>query len=80
MLDIHKAEIADLLKDMCQDVINKQTIGRGLLTAEGKEYFYIYDLIDDMPTGKIIKHGNAKMKTFINSKFVTSRRVFYLKN
>ena len=62
------------------DIINKQTIGRGLLTAEGKEYFYIYDLIDDMPTGKIIKHGNVKMKTFINSKFVTSRRVFYLKN
>ena len=42
--------------------------------------FYIYDLIDDMPTGKIIKHGNVKMKTFINYKFVTSRRAFYLKN
>ncbi len=69
---------AILCESYKSEIINRQTIGRGLLPAEGKEFFYIYDLIDELPTKKLVKHGSAKMKTFQESKFVTSSRTVYL--
>ena len=63
---------AILCESFKSEIINKQTIGRGLLPAPGKEFFYIYDLIDVMPTGKLVRHGKAKLKTFKESKFETS--------
>lgn len=56
------------------DIINKQSIGRGLLKQENKEFFYIYDLIDVLPTKRIEAHGREKAKTFKDEKFIYQSR------
>lgn len=45
-------------------IINKQSLGRGLLLAPGKKKFYLYDLIDCFPTRRLEFQGNAKKKLF----------------
>ena len=45
-------------------IINKQSLGRGLLLAPGKEKFYLYDLIDCLPTRRLEFQGNAKKILF----------------
>lgn len=44
------------------EIINKQSIGRGLLRAPSKDTFYLYDIIDEFPTGRLKKHGHDKFK------------------
>lgn len=43
-------------------IINKQAIGRGLLRAESKDTFYLYDLVDELPTNRLKKQGLDKAK------------------
>lgn len=50
-------------------IINLQSIGRGLLLAEDKTEFFVYDIIDCLPTKRLDKHGDAKRKIYENSKF-----------
>ena len=45
-------------------IINKQSLGRGLLLAPGKEKFYLYDLIDCFPTRRLEFQGNSKRSLF----------------
>lgn len=45
-------------------IINKQSLGRGLLLAPGKDRFYLYDLIDCFPTRRLEFQGNAKKSLF----------------
>lgn len=45
-------------------VINFQSIGRGLLLAEDKTEFFIYDLIDCLPTKRLENQGKSKAKLY----------------
>lgn len=51
------------------DIVNKQSIGRGLLKTDSKNTFYVYDLIDNFPTKKIYTQGLAKIKIYKTEKF-----------
>lgn len=46
------------------DITIMQSIGRGLLPQEGKDAFYIYDIIDDFPSHQILKQGKSKVKSY----------------
>lgn len=46
------------------DITIMQSIGRGLLPHEGKDAFYIYDIIDDFPTHQILSQGVSKVKSY----------------
>jgi len=50
-------------------IINKQSLGRGLCLANDKEKYYLYDLVDDFPTGKLVDQGRSKYKLFKSEKF-----------
>ena len=50
-------------------IINKQSIGRGLLLGNDKNGFHLYDLIDVFPTGLLKKQGEEKVKTYRKSNF-----------
>ncbi len=50
-------------------IINRQSLGRGLCLADGKEKFYLYDLVDDFPTGMLRNQGKAKMKLYKEDNF-----------
>ena len=45
-------------------IINKQSLGRGLCLAEGKDKYVLYDIIDCLPTGKLKQQGDAKVRLF----------------
>ena len=45
-------------------IINKQSLGRGLSLQDGKEIFYLYDIIDCLPTKKIYLQGVQKVKLY----------------
>ena len=51
------------------EIINLQSIGRGLLKACDKDTFYIYDIIDCFPTKRLEKHGLAKIRTYKEQNF-----------
>lgn len=55
-------------------IINKQSVGRGLLLGPEKEYFKVYDIIDCFPTKRIEWQGNTKKKLFENEGFDVSVR------
>lgn len=46
------------------EIINKQSLGRGLLLAPGKEKFKVYDIIDCLPTNRILFQGKKKKSMF----------------
>ena len=50
-------------------IIVFQSLGRGLLKTDTKENFYIYDLIDVLPTGSLQKQGEEKVKRYKQRKF-----------
>ena len=45
-------------------IINKQSLGRGLCLAEDKEKYVLYDVIDCFPTERIKRQGDMKVKLF----------------
>ena len=51
------------------DITILQSIGRGLLPQEGKDAFYIYDIIDDFPSHQILKQGKSKVKSYEKQDF-----------
>lgn len=50
-------------------VIVLQSLGRGLLKSEDKKEFYLYDVIDILPTERLKKQGEAKIKTYKEKQF-----------
>ena len=46
------------------EIVVLQSIGRGLLKTKTKDTFPIYDIIDVLPTGKILSQGKSKVKTY----------------
>lgn len=51
------------------DIINKQSLGRGLMLAEDKDKYRLYDIVDMFPTQKLYKQGRSKRKLFEQEKF-----------
>lgn len=51
------------------EIVNLQSIGRGLLKTDEKDTFYLYDIIDWLPTKKLYTQGLAKIKTYKDKKF-----------
>lgn len=51
------------------DIIIKQSIGRLMLKTNEKDEFYLYDLVDIFPTGKLYTQGLSKIKTYKNEGF-----------
>lgn len=51
------------------DIINKQSLGRGLLKTDTKSTFYVYDIIDVFPTKRIYMQGLAKIRIYKDEKF-----------
>ena len=51
------------------EIVNKQSLGRGLLKNKDKDTFYLYDIIDYFPTKRIYVQGLAKIKTYKSEKF-----------
>lgn len=50
-------------------IITLQSLGRGLCLSEGKDKFYLYDLIDQFPTGRIDAQGKAKRDLYQKQQF-----------
>lgn len=58
-----------LAQSFKSEIINKQSLGRGLLKTDTKTVFYVYDIIDVFPTKRIYMQGVAKIKTYKEEKF-----------
>jgi superfamily II DNA or RNA helicase len=50
-------------------IINKQSLGRGLGLSDDKKCFYLYDFIDCFPTKKLYMQGIAKVKLYKDEKY-----------
>ena len=50
-------------------IINGQSLGRGLLLAEGKTTFHLYDIVDVFPTERLKKQGESKTKMYREKNF-----------
>lgn len=51
--------------------INLQSIGRGMLKTDSKDTFYLYDIVDCLPTKRLELHGYAKKKIYTAEKYNT---------
>ena len=58
-----------LAQSFKSDIVNKQSLGRGLLKTDTKNTFYVYDLIDVFPTKRIYAQGLAKIRIYDEEKF-----------
>ena len=50
-------------------IINLQSIGRGMLKTEDKDTFYLYDIVDCLPTGRLAQQGRVKNKLYKQQKY-----------
>jgi superfamily II DNA or RNA helicase len=50
-------------------IIVLQSLGRGLCLAEGKDRFYLYDVVDCLPTGRLEGQGREHCKIFKKQNF-----------
>lgn len=51
-------------------IICLQSLGRGLCLANDKPFYYLYDLVDAFPTGKLKSQGDHKFKLYKTQKFL----------
>ena len=51
------------------DIINKQSLGRGLMLAQDKDKYRLYDIVDKFPTKRLYVQGRLKNKLFKDEKF-----------
>lgn len=51
------------------DIINKQSLGRGLMLAEDKDKYRLYDIVDVFPTKKLYYQGRSKYRMFKDEDF-----------
>lgn len=54
------------------ETINLQSIGRGMLKSSDKDTFYLYDLIDCLPSGKLENQGRVKYRMYKDEKYNVS--------
>lgn len=53
-------------------IINLQSIGRGMLKTEDKDTFYLYDIVDCLPSGRLAHHGKEKNRLYLNEKYTVN--------
>lgn len=53
-----------LAQSFKSEIINLQSIGRGLLKTSSKDKFVIFDMVDEFPTGRLAAQGKEKVKTY----------------
>lgn len=53
------------------EIINKQSLGRGLMLAEDKDKYRLFDIIDVFPTKRLYRQGLDKKRLFKDEKFNT---------
>lgn len=51
------------------DIINKQSLGRGLCLANDKDVYKLYDIIDIYPTKRLYLQGREKLKLYKSENF-----------
>lgn len=68
-LTFRNVDYAILAQSFKSEIVNLQSIGRGLLKTDEKDTFYIYDIIDCLPTKRLMVQGLAKIKTYKEQKF-----------
>lgn len=56
--------------------INLQSIGRGMLKKDDKDTFYLYDIVDCLPTGKLQEQGRIKHKMFLQENYEVNVKQF----
>lgn len=54
--------------------INLQSIGRGMLKTNEKDTFYLYDIVDCLPSKRLEIQGHAKHKLYKNEKYTAHVR------
>lgn len=54
------------------DIINKQSLGRGLMLAQDKDKYRLYDIVDWLPTKRLYLQGRSKKNLFEKEKFSTT--------
>lgn len=52
--------------------INLQSIGRGMLRTKTKDTFYLYDIVDCLPTGKLKDQGKVKRRMYLQEKYTVN--------
>ena len=52
--------------------INLQSIGRGMLKTEDKDTFYLYDIVDILPTEKLAEQGRVKNRLYKGEKYTVN--------
>ena len=68
-LTFKNVDYAIFAQSFKSSIVNLQSIGRGLLKTDEKDTFYIYDLIDCLPTQRLFLQGVAKIKIYKQQKF-----------
>lgn len=51
------------------EIINKQSLGRGLMLALDKDRYRLYDIVDVFPTKKLYYQGRSKNRLFKDERF-----------
>lgn len=55
--------------------INLQSIGRGMLKSDEKQTFYLYDIVDCLPTGRLEYQGKVKKKMYIDENYTVNTKL-----
>ena len=58
-----------LFESFKSEIINMQSIGRGLGLSDMKEEYTLYDMIDIYPTKKLYLQGREKVKIYEEEKY-----------
>lgn len=68
-LTMRNIDYAIFAQSFKSDSLTRQSIGRGLICTEDKTKFFIYDIMDEYPTGKLHNQAVEKIKTYKQQKF-----------
>lgn len=68
-LTMRNVDNAIFAQSFKSDIVNLQSIGRGLIRTKDKSKFYVYDIIDEFPTKKIHNQALEKIKTYKRQQF-----------
>ena len=68
-LTMRNIDYAIFAQSFKSDSLTRQSIGRGLIRTEDKTKFFIYDIMDEYPTGKLHNQAVEKIKTYKQQKF-----------
>lgn len=52
--------------------INLQSIGRGMLKSGDKDTFYLHDIVDCLPSGRLKHQGKEKRKLYLNEHYTVN--------